>query len=351
MECSDCITVFKDIGDALNAPIDTAQLLDLVAASVVRSFGLKGCHFRLLSRDQKILEHVASYGLSREFLGKGPVEADRSVAEALDGESVLVLDCATDPRIQYPAACAKEGIVSMLTIPLRTRGQVIGVARLSTSERRSFSRQEIEILEVVASFCASAAMHWMFQSIVANVTEAIRSSLDLDTLLGAIVRVITEALRAKGCIIELAGPQGQRLEVQSAYGLSDGFLARATAQPGQALDEALKGSCVLVLNARTDPRIPFRDEAAREGIGSILYVPLMARETPLGALCICTHRLYEFSEDEVFLMKGVGDQCAFAIRNAQMYAGVKNQYQDLVDDFQKWFEQYQTFPPAKTPTA
>ncbi|MGE5236760.1 MAG: GAF domain-containing protein [Acidobacteriota bacterium] len=349
MECSECIRVFEQIGNALNSPIDTVELLELVSRSVVEQFHLKGCHFRLLSRDQKILEHVASYGLSHEYLDKGPVEADRSVSEALDGETVMVADCSSDPRIQYPQACTKEGIASMLTIPLKTRGQVIGVVRLSTGQPREFSKQERQIFEVVASFCASVVVHWMFHSIVANVTDAIRSSLDLHAVLDSITRVITEDLRARGCFIEILEGKGARPRLHTAYGLSRRFLDRAAREPGEALNDAVAGSCVLVLDARSDPRVPYRDEAAAEGVGSILYVPLAVHDNAIGVLCVCTHHIYEFSEDEVFLMKGVGDQCAFAIRNAQMYAAVKDQYQDLVNDFQKWFEQYQTFPGRQAP--
>jgi GAF domain-containing protein len=349
MECSECIRVFEQVGSALNSPMDTVELLEMVAESLVKQFRLKGCHFRLLSRDQQMLEHVASFGLSEEYLRKGPVEADRSVSEALDGETVLVVDCASDPRIQYPDACAREGIASMLNIPLKTRGQVIGVVRLSTPERREFTRQELQILEVVASFCASVVVHWMFQSIVRNVTEAIRSSLDIDEVLGAIVRVVSESLRARGCLIGLKRPDENRIDKHTAYGLSEQFLARVMREPGGALKEALRGSCVLVLDARTDPRVPFRDEATREGVGTILHVPLAVHGAPIGVLCVCTHRVYEFSEDEVFLLKSVGDQCAFAIRNAQMFTSARHQYQELVDDFQKWFEQYQTFPRGGSP--
>ncbi len=44
----------------------------------------------------------------------------------------MVLDCVSDPRVQYPDAFASEGIASMLTVPLEGRGQVIGVMRLFT---------------------------------------------------------------------------------------------------------------------------------------------------------------------------------------------------------------------------
>jgi GAF domain-containing protein len=350
MECSECIRVFEEVGNALNAPIDTVQLLELVAGSLVKQFHLKGCHFRLLSRDRTTLDHVASHGLSQAYLDKGRVEAERSVADALDGETVMVTDCATDPRIQYPEACAREGIVSMLTIPLKARGQVIGVVRLSTNERREFSRQELQILEVVASFCAAIVVHWMFHSIVANVTEAIRSSLDLDALLTAIMKVTTEDLRAKGCFIVLADAEGGSRRRHTTYGLSERFAAKASSEPGEVLAEVLKGSCVLVLDSHTDPRVPFRNEALQEGVGSILYIPLMVRDTLIGALGICTHRAYEFSEDEVYLLRGVGDQCAFAIRSAQMYATARARYQELADDFQQWFERYQVFPHERGPS-
>jgi GAF domain-containing protein len=309
MEYSECLRVFEEVGSALNSPIDTVELLELVAASVVKHF------------------------------------------HALDGETVLVEDCSKDPRIQYPQACAREGIASMLTIPLVTRGQVIGVVRLSTSETRTFSAEEVQVLETVASFCASVVVHWMFQSIVRSVTQAVRSSLDLDAVLASILKVIAEDLRAKGCCIKLVSREGVPVQRAYSYGLSEEFVGKATVGNDPVLDQALKGSCVLVLDSHSDPRVPYRDEALREGVGSILYVPMMVRDVPVGAMCICTHRAYEFSEDEVHLLMGVGDQCAFAIRNAQMYAAAKARYHELADDFQRWFERYQMFPsePVSTP--
>ena len=44
------------------------------------------------------------------MLGKGPVDADKSVSEALKGETVWIEDCSSDSRVQYPEAAATEGI-------------------------------------------------------------------------------------------------------------------------------------------------------------------------------------------------------------------------------------------------
>jgi len=43
-------------------------------------------------------------------------------------------------------------------------------------------------------------------------------------------------------------------------------------------------------------------------------------------------------------MATIGEQCALAVRNAQAYGELRREYQGLVDDFQKWFGESQTYP-------
>lgn len=344
MECRDCLAVFESIGQALNSPVDTEEMLALIARTLAEKFQVAGCVIRLLSRDRRVLDMVAAYGLSQKFLDKGPVEAERSVTQALAGEVVAVADCRNDPRIQYPEAHAEEGIVSAVTVPMSTRGQVIGVIRLYARTPRQFTPLELETIGVVASFCASTAVRAMFNQILEHVTDVIRSSLDLRAVLRGIVTVIAEDLRAKGAVVRLLDASGGTFEILESYGVSDEFLRRLPAEPDEATSASLKGNCVEILDATTDTRVGYREALEAEGVASLLHVPLVLREQPLGVLTVMTYRRYDFSEDEMFLMRGIGDQCALAVRNAQMYAAVKRRYDALADDFQLWFEQYRTYP-------
>jgi GAF domain-containing protein len=341
------LRIFEDIGNAFNSPLSTVELLEVVAESLVQQLELKACHFRLLSRDLKVLEHVAAYGLSETFLSKGPVDAERSVAQALAGKTVMIHDCATDSRIQYPEECRNEGLVSLLTVPVRTRGQVIGVMRLFTGERRDFTPQELEIIDVAANFCASAIVHSMFHDILEHVTQAIRSSLDLQQVLASIARVVSEDLRCRGCTIQLCDSTAEHLELRAAYGLSPSLLDKIRQTPAPQAFQALDGECAAVLEARHETSLPYVEEFVRDGVSSMLYVPLMIRDRPMGVLCVYTHLPYEFSEDEIYLLSSIGEQCALAIRNAQMYQTIKLRYEDVVDEFQQWFEHYCVFPARK----
>jgi len=343
MECVKCVRIFEEVGDAFNSTLATEEKLEKVARAIVDQLSLKACHFRVLSRDQRRLEHVASYGLSKAFLTKGPVDAEKSVAEALDGKIVMVDDCANDPRIQFPKEHVEEGIVSLLTVPLSARGNVIGVMRLSTSKKRVFSAQELTTIKTLASFSTNAITHSMFHDILAAVNAAVRSSLDLGEVLESIVRVVCESLRTKGCTIRLLDRTGN-MDLRASFGLSRQYLVTASADPGEGVGEALAGHCVAILDARTDPMIRHRAEVVREQISSALFVPLMSRQEAIGVLSVYTHNPYTFSDDEKELMIAIGEQCALAIRNAQMYHTIKRRYEDVVDEFQQWFEHYQTYP-------
>ena len=345
VKCRQCRNVFRVIGDALNIRLDTSVMLEMAAQTIVEQFDLKACHFRLLSRDQRTLEHVAAYGLSQRFLDKGPIDAERSVAEALEGKAVMIADCVADPRVQYPDEFEAEGIASLLTIPLETRGQVIGVMRLFTGERHEFADDIVEFFKVVALFCTSAIIDCMYRRILEHVTESTRSSLDPPEVLDTIARVVCNDLRAKGCAIQLVDAKTSVFTPQASNGLDEAFVASlAGLFTREAMEKLLSGECVAILEGRSDKLVARPDEIQREGIASILLVPLVSRGKTTGVLSVFTHNPYLFSGAEKRLMAAIGEQCSLAIDNAKMFAALKCRYETLVDDFNLWFEHSQARP-------
>ncbi len=95
-------------------------------------------------------------GLSDSYIKKGPLTVDESIRKALEGKPVVVLDVTEDERIQYPEAARKEGIKSMLTVPIMLREETIGILRVYTSEPRQFSEDDIYFVRAVAHLGAIA---------------------------------------------------------------------------------------------------------------------------------------------------------------------------------------------------
>lgn len=152
-------SVFREISKDILSTLDLKEVLKSIVEQVTRAMEAKGSTLRLLDERKRTLELVAAYGLSETYLHKGPIDAEKSVAEALQGRAVAVLDATTDPRVEYPQAARKEGIASILSVPLIVREKVIGVLRLYTDTPRVFSREEIEFVSALAEQSAIAIEH------------------------------------------------------------------------------------------------------------------------------------------------------------------------------------------------
>ena len=125
--------------------------LEFICGSIRELMGVKGVIIRLLDERTNRLEIVSSCGLSDAYIKKGPIDADKSFARTLKGAPHAVLDVASEPSLQYPEEIKKEGIVSMIAFPLQGREKVIGTLRLFTSERREFTREEMDFVAALAS--------------------------------------------------------------------------------------------------------------------------------------------------------------------------------------------------------
>ena len=131
----------------------------------------------LLSPDRRELYHSAAYGLSDWYVRKGPVSVDLSIADALGGCTIAVLDVGNDYRVQYRAQAIQEGIASVLCVPLRLRDEVIGVMRVYTAERREFDAADMEFAEAVADLGAISLENAHRYEQVKNSYEAARQDL------------------------------------------------------------------------------------------------------------------------------------------------------------------------------
>lgn len=147
---------FQELSSAINSSLDIGKVLELVVTKVTDVLAVKGCVVRLLDPKTKNLYLARGYGLSREFLDKGPVDAQASMGEDMAGQIVVIEDVFSDPRLQYPAETAKEGVRKILSVPLEVRGKIIGVLRIYTAERPPFTKREINFARAIAGQSAFA---------------------------------------------------------------------------------------------------------------------------------------------------------------------------------------------------
>jgi GAF domain-containing protein len=141
---------FLKITNAISHSKDPEEVALMTVESITTALNMKGCALFLVDRKRDELKVAASFGLSNEYLNKGPLCASRSIAQSLHEGPVAIYDVADDPRIQYPEEAEKEGIASMLSVPIVSGGQVIGALRVYTAEPWEFTLDDVDFVQALA---------------------------------------------------------------------------------------------------------------------------------------------------------------------------------------------------------
>jgi len=132
------------------------EVVLITVESIKTALDVKGCSVFLINRKTDELEVAASYGLSDEYINKGPVSALRSIALSLEEGPVAIYDVSDDPRIQYPDAAKNEGIASILSVPIVVAGRLIGALRIYTSEHWEFTLEDVNFVQAMAQIAGMA---------------------------------------------------------------------------------------------------------------------------------------------------------------------------------------------------
>jgi len=144
------------ITDAVSSIRDPEEVVLVTVESVKSALDVKGCTLFLINRKTNELKIAASYGLSENYLNKGPISSIKSIAASLEEGPVAIYDVSDDPRLQYPEEAKKEGIASILSVPIAVHGSVIGALRVYTAQPWEFTLEDVNLVQAVAQIAGMA---------------------------------------------------------------------------------------------------------------------------------------------------------------------------------------------------
>ena len=157
---------------AISHSKDPEEVVLMTVESTKTALGAKGCALFLVNRKNNELQLATSYGLSDEYVNKGPVSALRSIAQSLEEGPIAIYDVMDDPRIQYPKEAQKEGIASILSVPIVVGGNLIGAMRVYTSEPWEFTLEDVNFVQSLAQLAGMAIN-------MARYTKGFKSSIEV----------------------------------------------------------------------------------------------------------------------------------------------------------------------------
>lgn len=335
------LAALVQIMHAMQAGTTLPDRVRAVLTTTVHELGLRGGTVRLLTPDRLRLSLVAAVGLSDDYLAKGDVELARSEIDRLvfAAQVVIVDDAGHDSRFQYPEAAAREGIRSVLALPLRFGARVVGVLRVYADRPHHFSAEETAFLSAVADAAGASLENAKMRDALLAIAQAVNSSLELPSVLTTILEQTVDQMGLRAGVIRLLDPRTGALDLAAAYGLSDAYLAKGTVEVTRSrLDQQiLRGDTVISADLGGSGDWQYPDAARAEGLASAVSFPLRVHDRPIGVMRVYTALPHVFTPRELEFLDAVAHLGGAAIENARLYEALRAQNKNLEADLQAWY--------------
>lgn len=134
------------------------ELMDSSTRYAATILGVKACSIKLLDDQRKNLSFASSYGLSEGYLSRGPIDPDKSPINSLilQGSHFVIGNIEEKDYFQYSEDIRKEGISSMLCIPLKIENRIFGISCVYSEASHRFVESDVELFSFITGITALA---------------------------------------------------------------------------------------------------------------------------------------------------------------------------------------------------
>ncbi|MHB9002971.1 MAG: GAF domain-containing SpoIIE family protein phosphatase [Coriobacteriia bacterium] len=316
--------VMREVAETLSSPRDVEQALTTVMDTVTEVLGLQSARVEFIDRSSLGL------GPSQDPMGERPLLRAWGVAWAAgDGDSLLRVSRGEDPAVDgfLDESAARE--VLFLTV-MRGEEPSVVVAFLIGQDGHTFTPQELTLIDGMGTEIGLAvdnAFHYaQAESRAANletifrISQAVSSSLQIKVVLNRVLDVVQKIFTADAVSL-MQYDEGKRLITTAmARGIISAEMLHFECEPGSDIPGRVFGSGEPVkIDDIVDEDSLFAAAAYRQGMRSLLSVPLLARGRSLGVLTVFAMDELAFSEEDRGLLHTFASQAALAIDTAAMY--------------------------------
>jgi len=155
---------------------------------------------------------------------------------------------------------------------------------------------------------------------LSKISRAITSDLYLEDVLKLIVTLTANVMKAKICSLWILDEATQTLKIKVTQAMSSEYLRERSLKLGEGIVGlvAKEKKSISIYNVLEDVRYKEKKLAKKEGLVSMLSVPMMVKEEVRGVINCYTTKPYKFTKGDMTLLSTVANQAAVAIENTEL---------------------------------
>jgi len=345
----------RRVGEATGSAFDLEEMLKVAADIAIQITGTDSCQVYLFDTTKEELVLRATDESYANVVGKIRLKLGEGITGwvARERRPVQVPTKAwQDHRFKYFMEMQEGEYESLLSVPLLTRGEILGVINVRTRIPHEYSKNQVRLLSGIANQVAGAIersrryrqleRHAVQLHTLSEVSQAITSNMYLEELLQLFVTMTARTMGYKICTVMLVDHDKDELVIKATQSDNKEY----TKKPNLKIGESVSGRAVAerraitVLDVLQASEYIFPDIAQKAGVRSIASIPLMIKGEVIGVLNCYTERLHAFSKEELAILQALGTQAALAIEHAklmvksaviqEMHHRIKNNLQQIV---------------------
>ena len=335
------------------SPSQIQPVLDTIAETAGRL--CEGYDVLIRLREGDLLKAAAHRGPIAIDTGDRPVGRGWAMGRAVvDRKPVHVHDLRT-AAAEFPdgqAMARRLGVRTMLVTPLMRENEAIGAIAVRRAEMRPFSDKQVAILQTFADQAVIAIENArLFEEVQARtrelarsvselqalseVSHAVNSTLDLETVLNTIVAKAVQLSGTDAGAIYVFSNLRQKFRLRATYGMSQELIEAISRQhigsERQILSHAQpqQRAAVQVPDLTAVPSTPVQDIILKAGYRALLVVPLLRLGRIVGALVVRRRSPGEFPKSTIDLLQTFAAQSVLAIQNARLFSEIEEKSRAL----------------------
>jgi signal transduction histidine kinase len=271
----------------------------------------------------------AAIGLEEEVELGVRIPVGRGFAGRIAAERrPIVLDDVDRAEVLNPIL-REKGVKSMAGVPLVFGNEVLGVLHVGTLTPREFTKDDIELLEVVADRVALAIEHArLFEAErggrarlerVQTVMETTPAHLGFDELVGELLLRLRDVLEVDTAAVLMLDTTTNELVARAAVGLEEAVEQGVRIPVGGGFAGRIAAERLPIVLDDVDHADVLNPILREKGIKSLLGVPLIESDTVIGVLHVGTLAQRFFDSDDQELLQLVASRAAIAIERAGIH--------------------------------